>query len=284
MTTSLPVLSWPSTCTTIRSRSLLSSSVCWVSARPSSHGRARVLERGQRGGAGAAVVPGDQHHVGVRLGDARRDRADADLGDQLDVHPGGRVGVLQVVDELRQVLDRVDVVVRRRRDQADAGRGVPGLRDPRVHLVPGQLAALARLGALRHLDLQVIGVDEVLARHAEPAGGHLLDGGAAQVAVGVGAEPLGVLAALAGVGPAAEPVHRDGEGLVRLGGDRPVGHRPGGEPPHDRRDRLHLVNGDRRGSGRSARSSIPLMRSRPRSVLSCADWSSTSEVYSLKIS
>ena len=49
--------------------------------------RAGVLERGQRRRAGAAVVPGDQDDVGVRLGDARRDRADADLGDQLDVHP-----------------------------------------------------------------------------------------------------------------------------------------------------------------------------------------------------
>ena len=47
-TTSRPVLSWPSTWTTIRSRSPLSSSVCCVSARPSSHGRAGVLERGQR--------------------------------------------------------------------------------------------------------------------------------------------------------------------------------------------------------------------------------------------
>ena len=38
ITTSRPVFSWPSTCTTIRSRSSFSSSVCWVSARPSSHG------------------------------------------------------------------------------------------------------------------------------------------------------------------------------------------------------------------------------------------------------
>ena len=38
ITTSRPVFSWPSVCTTIRSRRPLSSSVCWVSARPSSHG------------------------------------------------------------------------------------------------------------------------------------------------------------------------------------------------------------------------------------------------------
>ena len=38
MMTSRPVLSWPSTCTTTRSRMPLSMSVCCVSARPSSHG------------------------------------------------------------------------------------------------------------------------------------------------------------------------------------------------------------------------------------------------------
>ena len=45
-----------------------------------------VLERVERARAGAAVVAGDQHDVGVRLGDAGRDRADPDLGDELDVH------------------------------------------------------------------------------------------------------------------------------------------------------------------------------------------------------
>ena len=124
--------------------------------------QAGVLERGQRRGAGAAVVAGDQHDVGVRLGHAGGDRADAGLGDQLDVHPRLRVGVLQVVDQLGEILDRVDVVVRRRRDQPDAGRRVPGARDPRVDLVAGQLAALAGLGALRDLDLDVVGVDQVV--------------------------------------------------------------------------------------------------------------------------
>ena len=135
MTTSRPVLSWPSVCTTIRSRSPLITSVCWVSARPSSHGDAGVLDRGQR----QAPVPPSWPEISttsrVGLGHARGDRADAELGDQLDVDAGRRVGVLQVVDELLEVLDRVDVVVRRRGDQADARRGVPDLGDPRVDLV-----------------------------------------------------------------------------------------------------------------------------------------------------
>ena len=167
-TTSRPVLSWPSTCTTMRSRSPLSSNVCWVSARPELPRRARVLLRRQRGRAGAAVVAGDQHHVGVCLGHTRGDRADAVLADQLHVHARLRVGVLQVVDQLREILDRVDVVVRRRRDQADARRRVPHLGHPRVHLVARKLAALTGFRALGHLDLDVGAVGQVVAGHTEP--------------------------------------------------------------------------------------------------------------------
>ena len=47
-------------------------------------GRAGVLDRGQRRSAGAALEARDRHMVGLALGDARRDRADADLGDELD--------------------------------------------------------------------------------------------------------------------------------------------------------------------------------------------------------
>ena len=75
---------------------------------------AGVLDRGQRRRAGAAVVTGDQHDVCVRLRDAGGDGADADLGDQLHVNARDRIRVLQVVNQLRQIFDRVDVVMRRR--------------------------------------------------------------------------------------------------------------------------------------------------------------------------
>ena len=45
-------------------------------------------------------------------------------------------------------------------DAADAG-------DALVHLVAGELTALAGLGALGNLDLQLVGVDQVLGRDAE---------------------------------------------------------------------------------------------------------------------
>ncbi len=155
------------------------------------------------------------------------------------------VAVLEVVDELLDVFDRVDVVVRRRADEAHARRRVPGLGDPRVDLRPRQLTALARLRALRHLDLQVVGIHQVLGRDAEAPRHDLLDRGTAEVTVGVGGEAVGVFAALAGVRLAADAVHGDGEVLVRLGRDRAVRHGAGHEPLHDLADRLNLVDRDR---------------------------------------
>ena len=156
---------------------------------------------------------------------------------------------LQVVDELRQIFDRIDVVVRRRRDQRHAGRRVAGARDDLVDLVPGQLAAFAGLRALRDLDLQLVGVDEILRRHAEARRRDLLDR-----AVALGAEARGIFAAFAGVAASAEPVHRDRERLVRFGAQRSERHRAGAEPTRDRARGLDLVDRDRRRARRKSRS------------------------------
>src|SRR3979490_3184098 len=132
--------------------------------------------------------------------------------------------------------------MRRRRDQADAGRRVSDLGDPAVHLVPRQLAALAGLGALRHLYLKILGIDEILAGHAEARRRHLLDGAIPRIAVRVADVPGRIFSTLAGIRLAADPVHRDCERLVRFLADRAVGHRAGREPPDDRFDRLAFFN------------------------------------------
>ena len=157
---------------------------------------------------------GDEVRAG--LDHARGNGADAGVGDQLHRHQGRRIHRAQVVDQLGQILDGIDVVVRRRRDQADARLGVAQARDQRIDLVAGQLAALAGLGALGDLDLQHLGVDQVGGRDAEAAGGHLLDLGRA-----LGAVACGVLAALAGIAARAKAVHAGGQGFVRLGDSAP---------------------------------------------------------------
>jgi hypothetical protein len=208
---------------------------------------ARVLHRRQRRGPGAPVVPGDGDVVRLRLRHARGDRAHADLGHELDGDPRLRVHVLQVVDELRQVLDRIDVVVRGRRDEAHAGDGVAHLGDVPGNLVAGKLAALAGLRALGHLDLQVVGVDEVFGRHAEASRRHLLDRRAHRVAAREPFVTHRVLAALAGIRLAADAVHGDRERRMRLVRDRPERHRAGGEALDDVGRGLDLLEGHGRG-------------------------------------
>ena len=154
------------------------------------------------------------------------------------------VDVLQVEDQLRQVLDRIDVVMRRRRDQADARRRMAHLGDGGVDLVAGQLAAFAGLGALRHLDLHHVGVDQIFRGHAEAARGHLLDLRAHRVAVRQRLEAVGLLAAFAGVRLAADAVHGDGERGVRLAADRAERHGAGREALDDLLGGLDLVERD----------------------------------------
>ncbi len=209
-------------------------------------GRAGIFDRGLRRGAGAADMAGDQDHVGLGLGDAGGDGADAGLGDQLHADPGVGVDLLQVVDELGQVLDRVDVVVRRRRDQGDAGRGVAQAGDLERDLEARQLAALAGLGTLGDLDLELLGGVEIFGGDAEAARGHLLDRRVGVVAVGARVEALLALAALAAVGPRADPVHGDGQGLVRLGREGAQRHAGRDEALPDLGDALDLVERHRR--------------------------------------
>ena len=177
--------------------------------------RARVLDGGQGARARAAVIARDRDQVGVGLGDSGGDRAHPGLGDQLHRHQRLRIDLLQVEDELRQVLDRVDVVVRRRGDQADARPRKAQAGDHVVDLVPRELAALARLRSLGDLDLQHLGVDQVFRGHAEASGRHLLD-----LRVALGAVAARILAPFARIRARPEPVHGDGECLMRLGGER----------------------------------------------------------------
>ena len=139
--------------------------------------QASVLDGGLGRSARAAVEARDEDDVRMRLGDTGGDGTHADFRDELHAHPRGAVGVLQVMDEFRKVLDRVDVVVRGRGDEADARGRVTHLGDGRVDLAAGELAAFAGLRALGHLDLDFLGVGQVAARDTEAAGSDLLDGG-----------------------------------------------------------------------------------------------------------
>ena len=85
-------------------------------------GNTGMFDARQRRSAGPAVITADQDHIGMRLGDSGGNGAHAHFGHQLDADPGVVVGVLQIVNQLRQILDGVNVMMRRRRNQAHARR------------------------------------------------------------------------------------------------------------------------------------------------------------------
>ena len=103
-------------------------------------GQPAVADRGLGRGPGAAYVAADEHHVGPGLGHPCGNRADPRLGNKFDAHPGGRIGHLEIVDQLGQVLDGIDIVVGWRRDESHIGRAVAGFGDPGVDFASGQLS------------------------------------------------------------------------------------------------------------------------------------------------
>ena len=147
----------------------------------------------------------------------------------------------------------------------------PGLHADRCNVLAdlgaGQLAALAGLGALRDLDLDLLSRHQVGWRDTEAARGDLLDlgerevavldalevgeGGGVALAVGIrDGHPAGlVLAALARVGAAARAVDAHRERLVRLTRERAERHAASGEALHDLLGWLHFVEGDRLAVG-----------------------------------
>ena len=77
-------------------------------------GGTRIADGGQRTCAGPAIVAGDGNEIRIGLGHTRSDGTYPRLGDQLYGDQRIRVDLLEVKDELCQILDGIDIVVRRR--------------------------------------------------------------------------------------------------------------------------------------------------------------------------
>ena len=73
------------------------------------------------------------------------------------------------------------------------------------------MSALTRLRPLRHFDLDLFRGDQVFAGHAKAPGSHLFDRAAI-----LGGKPLRKLAALAGIGFAADLVHSERHAFMRF--------------------------------------------------------------------
>ena len=203
---------------------------------------ARVFYAGLRRSSGSAVVPADQDNLGFCLCNAGCDSSDACFRNEFYADAGVFIGVFQIENKLGQVLDRINIMMRRRRDQADTGRRIPGFCDPWIDLVSRKLSALARLSSLGDLYLKLLGVDQVMTRYAESPGCNLFYFADLVVAICQLFITLGILAALACIAPAADTIHGYRKRFVGLGADRAIGHRTRFESFDDLLHRFHLFD------------------------------------------
>ena len=152
-------------------------------------GTSAVLYRACGAGSRASVRTAYKDYVRLCLCNSGSNGAHPGLGHEFDAYPGCGIDVAKVIYQLREVFDRVDVVMGRRRNQGDAGNRVPGLGYQRVDLEPGQLSPFAGLCSLSHFYLYFVSIYQIFGIDSEAAGRYLLDGAAHRVPVGQGSVP-----------------------------------------------------------------------------------------------
>ena len=95
--------------------------------------------------------------IGFGFGDTRCHGTDTNFGHELHRNRGARIAIFQIVNQLRQVFDGINIVMRRRRNQFHTRRCKAQRADVFRNFVTRQLASFAGLGTLCHLDLDLIG-------------------------------------------------------------------------------------------------------------------------------
>ena len=93
---------------------------------------------------------------------------------------------------------------------------MPHSCDDFINLVSRQLTTLTGLCALRHLDLQLVRIYQVVRRDSESSRGDLLHCTASKVSIGIAIKALLVFATFSCIRLAANAVHRNRESLVRF--------------------------------------------------------------------
>ena len=122
-----------------------------------------------------AIVSGNQDDRCPGFSYPTGNRSDSILADQFDADAGIMIRIFQIIDQLRQILDGVNIVMRRRGDQSYTRRAVARLGNPRIDFFARQMSSFSRFGPLRHLDLDLLGTGQIFAGHPKTSAGDLFD-------------------------------------------------------------------------------------------------------------
>src|ERR1700691_6121767 len=209
-------------------------------------GQAGIFDRSERRRAGADLEARDGDDVRAGFRDSGGGDSDTRAGDEFHADARGGIDGAQIVNELGQIFDAVNVVVRRRRNQGHAGDGVAYASDEGCDFQGGKLAAFAGFRTLRHFDFEFVGANEIFRGDAEARGGNLFH---AVARFGLEAVHIGVFAALAGVAASAEAIHGDRKSADGFGAERAERHGLGAEALQNRGVGLDFIERNRRFAG-----------------------------------
>ncbi len=178
-----------------------------------------MADGGNGAGSSTTVVARDSDQIGICLDHAGGNGSHSGSRHQFHRHQCLWVNLFQVKDELGQIFDGVNIVVRWRRNKGYPRHRVAQTGDECVHLAARQLATLTGFGPLGDLDLQDLGIDQIGWGDPEAARSDLLDFGHLTSAMAGR-----IFATLATVGAATQAVHGLGQGLVRFWRQRAQRH------------------------------------------------------------
>ena len=194
-----------------------------------------IMDRTSRCSSCTSVITGDQNQSGSCFCNTRCNRSDTGFRYQFDRNSCILVCIFTVIDQLCQIFDRVNIVMRRRWDQSHTRRRMSGFCYPRVNLSPRQMSTFSRFCSLRHLDLDFFCADKISACNTKTSTGNLFDRRAS-----VGSKALDILSAFTGVWLTVQCIHCKGKGFVCFLWNWSVRHCTGLKSGHDRIHTLYF--------------------------------------------
>mmetsp|Transcript_12088 Transcript_12088/g.17723 ORF Transcript_12088/g.17723 Transcript_12088/m.17723 type:complete len:263 (+) Transcript_12088:1018-1806(+) len=123
----------------------------------------------------STVVSTDGNVIRERLRYARSDDTNSNFGHKLDRNFSCWLSVLQVMNQLSKIFNRVNVVMRGWRDEPNSWRGVSIVGNVFRNLETGKFSSFSGLGTLCHLDLNLVTVGKVMRRNTKSSRRHLFD-------------------------------------------------------------------------------------------------------------
>ena len=183
---------------------------------------------------------GDHNQVGLGFSYTRRNGSHSAFGHQLHADLGTGIHILEIENQLSQIFNGINIVMRRRRNQRYARNGMTRTGYYFIYFESRKLAAFTGLGSLSHLDLDLFGMYQVFRSHTETSGSHLFGLARQGNAVERFTEPGGILSTFSRIAPASELVHGQRQCFVSLLADRSERNCSRDEPSDDVFHRFHL--------------------------------------------